>query len=198
MINPRFDLETNRPYHNDYERTKWYDSLVDPETEEILEEGTPLKARYLNNMEDGIYGAYNRLVDSEKELRRLRSKFDLKDRTDSEYTYLDTFDGTDPINMVMDKAIAYLDAPVKTGDTVLNIATLSTFKVGTVVTLCDGVASTDVTVAKVEPGKLTVSAVKGEFARGAVVARSNARTDEVLQQLTPARLGSHTIKITQL
>lgn len=198
MINPRFDLETNRPYHNDYERTKWYDSLVDPETEEILEEGTPLKARYLNNMEDGIYGAYNRLVDSEKELRRLRSKFDLKDRTDSEYTYLDTFDGTDPINMVMDKAIAYLDAPVGTGDTILNIATLSTFKVGTVVTLCDGTASTDVTVAKVEPGKLTVSAVKGEFARGAVVARSNARTDEALQQLIPARLGSHTIKITQL
>lgn len=37
-----------------YNRTKWIDKVVDAETNELIQEGTDLSAKNLNNMENGI------------------------------------------------------------------------------------------------------------------------------------------------
>lgn len=40
-----------------YNKTVWVDHIVDIDTEEIIQQGTPVSARNLNNMEVGIYAA---------------------------------------------------------------------------------------------------------------------------------------------
>lgn len=37
-----------------YNPTDWIDNIRDIDTDEVIQEGTPLSARNLNNMEDGI------------------------------------------------------------------------------------------------------------------------------------------------
>lgn len=38
-----------------YNKTDWKDHIVDTTTGEVIQEGTPVSARNLNNMETGIY-----------------------------------------------------------------------------------------------------------------------------------------------
>ena len=38
----------------DYTKTNWKDHIVDVDTEEVIQHGTPQSARNFNNMEDGI------------------------------------------------------------------------------------------------------------------------------------------------
>ncbi|EJL44957.1 hypothetical protein PMI08_01927 [Brevibacillus sp. CF112] len=40
-----------------YSKTEWKDHIVDTTTGEVIQEGTPVSARNLNNMETGIYDA---------------------------------------------------------------------------------------------------------------------------------------------
>ncbi len=40
-----------------YNKTEWKDHIVDTTTGEVIQEGTPVSARNLNNMETGIYDA---------------------------------------------------------------------------------------------------------------------------------------------
>lgn len=37
-----------------YKKTDWLDHIKDVDTDEIIQQGTPISARNLNNMEDGI------------------------------------------------------------------------------------------------------------------------------------------------
>lgn len=43
----------------DYKRTHWEDHIVDMDTGEVIQQGTPISARNLNNMEEGIEGNRN-------------------------------------------------------------------------------------------------------------------------------------------
>lgn len=197
-----FDPETNRPYHNDYDRTDWEDQIKDPVTEEILEEGTPFKADFANNMENGIYGAYDRIVLAEKEIRRLRTKIDLGDRTDSEYTFVNLYDGSDPTNMTFDNAKAQLmgeGSQLPEGK--LLVTDPSPFRPGTVVTICDGVNSEDASIVSIDTDGHMVTLTKPlqhEYDRGSLVARSNAQVDDVNQQVIPLPIGSYVVEVTEI
>lgn len=63
-----------------YKKTEWEDHLVDPLDNEILQQGTPLSANNLNNIENGIYNAYQflTLLGNEffNELDKLQTDFD--------------------------------------------------------------------------------------------------------------------------
>ena len=38
-----------------YNKTNWVDHIVDIDTGEVIQHGTPISARHLNNIEEGIY-----------------------------------------------------------------------------------------------------------------------------------------------
>jgi hypothetical protein len=42
-----------------YEPTQWVDHIVDPITGEVIQQGTPVNAKHLNNMEQGIVEAHD-------------------------------------------------------------------------------------------------------------------------------------------
>lgn len=42
---------------NPYELKQWKDHIVDEATKEVIQEGTPVSATNMNNMETGIFGA---------------------------------------------------------------------------------------------------------------------------------------------
>jgi len=41
---------------NPYKRTFWQDHVVDEDTQEVIQQGTPQSATNFNNMEEGIFG----------------------------------------------------------------------------------------------------------------------------------------------
>lgn len=41
-----------------YSKTEWVDHIKDIDTGEVIQQGTPISARNLNNMEDGIFDNY--------------------------------------------------------------------------------------------------------------------------------------------
>nr|WP_243125427.1 inorganic polyphosphate kinase [Clostridium amazonitimonense] len=40
----------------DYNKTEWKDHIVDMDSGEVVQEGTPVSARIMNNIEEGIFG----------------------------------------------------------------------------------------------------------------------------------------------
>lgn len=55
MLNDDLDMELQE---EGYVPTFWTDRIIDPITGEVIQAGTPVNARNLNNMEDGIKGIY--------------------------------------------------------------------------------------------------------------------------------------------
>lgn len=75
-----------------YIMTDWEDHIVDPLDGEILQQGTPLSARNLNKMEQGIYDAYayfllmgNDFANLLKDIERLYKLIKLKPLDESDY-----------------------------------------------------------------------------------------------------------------
>ncbi len=50
-----------------YEKQEWLDHIVDPETGEIIQQGSPVTARRMDHIEDGIFKAHE-VADQAKNL----------------------------------------------------------------------------------------------------------------------------------
>lgn len=64
---------------NRYERIGWLDHVVDVETGEIVQQGTPVSQNHMNHMDDGIFENREeviaheaRIADAEKEIKVLK------------------------------------------------------------------------------------------------------------------------------
>lgn len=192
-----------RQFVNDYERTLWDDQIEDPtlpdgHPDKILEEGTVFTAKRANNIEDGVYNSYERIIQVERENQRIRVQLDLKERSNSELVYYDTLDGEPARKMVMDTAKTAIKEAVIVGATSLKVISAADFKGLTEVTIYDGTNSEDVNILSVLGDVLTVGALSNAYSKGAYVARSNAVLDPVAQRLKAGRWGTFKVTLNEV
>ncbi|WJY27488.1 hypothetical protein [Sporosarcina trichiuri] len=183
---------------NPYVKTEWFDEIEDPVTGEILEEGTVFTAERANNIEDGIYNSYERTIQAERELQRIRVQLDLKERANSELIFYDTMDGEEPRKMALDTAQTVVKEALSVGATVLNVVDASAFSPLTEVTVFDGTNSEDAMITAISGNAITVQALTKSYVKGAFIARTNAVMDTVAQRLQPGRWGTYTIDMTEV
>lgn len=189
-------------FTNPYVKTQWFDQIEDPtlpddDPNKVLEEGTPFTADAANNMEDGIYGSYDRVVEVERENQRIRVQLDLMERANSELVFYDTLDGEEPRKMVLDTAHTVVKVAVPIGGTALNVVDASQFQELTEATLYDGSGSEDVLITAISGNVITVQATTNNYVKGAFIARSNAELDSVQQELKPGRWGTYSISMSE-
>lgn len=188
---------------NPYVPGEWFDQIEDPtlpddHPDKVLEEGTVWTAEDGNRIEGGIYDAYERIIQTERENQRIRVQLDLKERANSELVFYDTLDGEDPRKMALDKAKTVVKAAVAAGATTLNVVDSTGFKALTEITLYDGANSEDVLITAISENTLTIKPTVNAYAKGAFIARSNAELDTVAQRLKPGRWGTYTITMNEV
>lgn len=193
----------SKKFTNPYIRTEWDDQIEDPtlpddHPDKVLEEGTVFYAEYANNMEDGIYEAYQRIIQTERENQRIRVQLDLKERANSELVFYDTLDGEPPRKMVLDTALTVISQVVSVGATELQVEGIEGFKALTEATVFDGTNSEDVLITKVSGKTITVQPLTNSYVKGAFIARSNAYLDTDAQQIVPGRWGTYSVSLSEI
>lgn len=190
-------------FKNPYKPGEWYDQIEDPtlpdgHPDKVLEEGTVWTAEDGNRIEHGIYDAYERIIQTERENQRIRVQLDLKERANSELVFYDTLDGEDPRKMELDRAKTVVKAAVNVGATSLEVVDATGFKELSEVTLYDGTSSEDILITAIAGNTLTVKPTKNSYTKGAFIARSNAELDTVQQRLKPGRWGTYSITMNEV
>lgn len=190
-------------FTNPYVPGEWFDQIEDPtlpdgHPDKVLEEGTVWTAEDGNRIEGGIFGAYERIIQTERETQRIRVQLDLKERANSELVFYDTLDGEDPRKMIFDTAKTVVKAAISVGATSLSVVDATGFKELTEVTLYDGTNSEDVLITAIAGNVLTVQATQKAYSKGAFIARSNAELDTVQQRLKPSRWGTYTVTMNEV
>lgn len=182
--------------NNPYSRVQWEDDLVDPITEEILEEGTTFWADYANNHEWGIWNAYKFMSEMYRQLQRVIVQQELDGRAPGNSgAFADTFDGN-PNKLVAQTTSATLTAPRASGTTVLNVDGTEGFEAFTQVTIYDGTNSEDVLITNVTASTITVQPLVNDYVKGAVIARSNAVVTD--GQLFGGSWGTYDISLVEV
>ncbi|TCL43233.1 inorganic polyphosphate kinase [Harryflintia acetispora] len=86
-----------------YERTEWIDHLVDIITGAIIQQGTPINQRRLNNIEHGVEDVTNEVIGHCQELASMRTDLQtLKDAALNNMTnnvFVVSFDGLDSLDI---------------------------------------------------------------------------------------------------
>ncbi|MED4888614.1 hypothetical protein [Lysinibacillus fusiformis] len=164
---------------NPYKRVEWEDDLTDPNTGEVLEEGTIFWAEYGNNFEWGIYNAFRFMLEMNRQMERMRVQMELDGRVPGNSgTFADTLDGSSN-KLTLDKNLTDIIEAVEVGATVLKVANVDGFKPFTEVTIFDDMHSEDVLITVVGPDSIKVQALKNAYKKGAKVVRSNVDVDTV-------------------
>jgi len=164
---------------NPYTRVEWEDDLKDPNTGEVLEQGTIFWAEYGNNLEWGIYNAFRFIGEVYRQQERMRVQLELDGRVPGNSgTFADVLDGsTNKISL--DKAMTDIIEAVTASTTTLKVASVEGFTAFTQVTIFDDEHIEDVVITAVGTDKITVQALKNSYKKGAKVARSNVSIDTV-------------------
>jgi len=164
---------------NPYKRVEWEDDLTDPNTGEVLEEGTIFWAEYGNNLEWGLYNAYRFMIEIYRQMERMRVQLELDGRVPGNSgTFADVLDGSSN-KITLDKALTDIIEAVETGTTTLKVASVEGFTVFTQVTIFDDVGTEDVVITAIGTDTITVQALKNSYKKGAKMARSNVLIDTV-------------------
>ncbi|RDV27792.1 hypothetical protein [Lysinibacillus capsici] len=164
---------------NPYNKTVWYDQIKDVTTGQIIQEGTRFNQKRANNIEDGIYDAYEYIIQLESTVKRLQAQLDIDGRAPGNGgSFFDAFDGT-PSRMVLDKALTDIIETVEIGTTTLKVASVEGFTAFTQVTIFDDVATEDVVITEVGTNTIKVQALKNAYKKGAKLARSNVDIDYI-------------------
>ncbi len=162
---------------NPYKRVEWEDDLTDPNTGEVLEEGTIFWAEYGNNLEWGLYNAYRFLIEQARQMQRMRIQMELDGRVPGNSgTFADVLDGSSN-KISLDKALTDIIEAVEIGGTTLKVASVEGFAAFTQVTIFDDEHIEDVVITEVGTNNMKVQALKNEYKKGAKVARSNVLID---------------------
>ncbi|MED3799936.1 hypothetical protein P4604_21470 [Lysinibacillus capsici] len=164
---------------NPYKRVEWEDDLTDPNTGEVLEEGTIFWAEYGNNLEWGIFNAYRFLNEVYRQMERMRVQLELDGRVPGNSgIFADVLDGSTN-KITLDKALTDIIEAIEIGTTTLKVASVDSFTPFTQVTIFDDEHIEDVVITEVGTGTIKVQALQNAYKKGAKVARSNVSIDTI-------------------
>lgn len=183
---------------NPYNKTRWYDRIVDLTSGQVLQEGTRFNQARANNIEDGIYNAYEYLLDLESAVRRMQAQMEIDGRVPGNSgSFYDTFDGTST-RIALQKELTDVTSAVAAGATTIPVADGSLFKALTYVTIFDGQNYENVRVAGVDGNTLTVSALSNAYVKGAKVARSMVTVDTNSKTMKVAPFTVYNVELVEV
>ncbi|RYI24997.1 hypothetical protein EVU96_25260 [Bacillus infantis] len=186
---------------NPYVKTDWVDHIVDPENNEVIQEGTRFTANRANNIENGIYNLYDSQANQDAEIQKLRIQLEMVGRTPiNNGTFFDTLSDQAPKNLTVQSAKAVVQSTVNAGATSLTLDSVEQFSVGQQVTVYDDAGQESVMISAVDTTnkKLTVTTLTRAYKKGAVVGRSNAVIDISAQEMKYGAWGTYSVTITEV
>ena len=151
-----------------------------------IQDGTRIKAKRLNNMEDGIVNAHKGMERVDNAIKRLQLQLEMTDRVPSSSgAFFDDFSGEPNTRFVKDDTRTDLIEAVEAGATVLKVASVTGFKELTEITIFDGTNMEHVQIASINTTENTITlltALTNAYVKGAKVCRSSvAESDGVMQ-----------------
>lgn len=183
---------------NPYKRVEWEDDLTDPNTGEVLEEGTIFWAEYGNNLEWGLYNAYRFLIEQARQMQRMQIQMELDGRVPGNSgTFADVLDGSSN-KISLDKALTDIIEAVEIGGTTLKVASVEGFTAFTQITIFDDVGTEDVVITAIGTDTITVQALKNSYKKGAKVARSNVLIDTVNAEMGVGDWQTYSVELVEV
>lgn len=171
---------------NPYKKTVWFDQIIDVTTGEVIQVGTRFNQSRANNIENGIYNAYEYIISLESTVKRLQAQLEIDGRVPGNGGgFFDTFDGT-PSRLALVTTKTDVTADVTVGATKIPVASTDGFTAFTYVTIYDGTNYENVQVTAIGTKELTVTALANGYTKGAKVARSTVDIDAVNQTMDVA------------
>lgn len=151
-----------------------------------IQDGTRIKAKRLNNMEDGIVNAHKGMERVDNAIKRLQLQLEMTDRVPSSSgAFFDDFSGEPNTRFIKDNARTDLKEAIEAGATVLKVASVTGFKELTEITIFDGTNMEHVQIASINTTENTLTlltALTNAYVRGAKVCRSSvAESDGKMQ-----------------
>lgn len=196
-------LELTFLYHllnqNPYLRTMWQDDLKDPVTGEILEDGTVFWAEYGNNIEWGIWNAYELIIAINKQLKSVIAQLELDGRVPgSNGTFLDVMNGNTSRITLLDTA-THIKTAVTTGSNItLNVIDASEFSAFTYATVFDGTQFEQVYITAVGANTITVQALANNYDKSAIIARSTVVIDTTTQEMLVGPYTTYQVNLVEV
>lgn len=143
-----------------------------------IQDGTRIKAKRLNNMEDGIVNAHKGMERVDNAIKRLQLQLEMTDRVPSSSgAFFDDFSGEPNTRFVKDNTRTDLTEAVEAGTTVLKAASVTGFKELTEITIFDGTNMEHVQIASINAETKEITLLNGltsAYVKGAKVCRSSA------------------------
>ena len=151
-----------------------------------IQDGTRIKAKRLNNMEDGIVNAHKGMERVDNAIKRLQLQLEMTDRVPSSSgAFFDDFSGEPNTRFIKDNARTDLKEAIEAGATVLKVASVTGFKELTEITIFDGTNMEHVQIASINTTENTITlltALTNAYVKGAKVCRSSvAESDGKMQ-----------------
>mgnify|MGYP001623777105 CR=1 FL=1 len=149
-----------------------------------IQDGTRIKAKRLNNMEDGIVNAHKGMERVDNAIKRLQLQLEMTDRVPSSSgAFFDDFSGEPNTRFVKDNTRTDLTEAVEVGATVLKVASVTGFKELQEVTIFDGSNMEQAVIASIDAKTITLLAgLTNAYVKGAKVCRSTtAETNGEMQ-----------------
>lgn len=141
-----------------------------------IQDGTRIKAKRLNNMEDGIVNAHKGMERVDNAIKRLQLQLEMTDRVPSSSgAFFDDFSGEPNTRFVKDNTRTDLKEAIEAGGTVLKVASVTGFKELTEITIFDGTNMEHVQIASINTTENTITlltALTNAYVKGAKVCRS--------------------------
>lgn len=141
-----------------------------------IQDGTRIKAKRLNNMEDGIVNAHKGMERVDNAIKRLQLQLEMTDRVPSSSgAFFDDFSGEPNTRFIKDNARTDLKEAIEAGATVLKVASVTGFKELTEITIFDGTNMEHAQIASINTTENTITlltALTNAYVKGAKVCRS--------------------------
>ena len=150
-----------------------------------IQDGTRIKAKRLNNMEDGIVNAHKGMERVDNAIKRLQLQLEMTDRVPSSSgAFFDDFSGEPNTRFVKDNTRTDLTEAVEAGTTVLKAASVTGFKELTEITIFDGTNMEHAQIATINTTENTLTlltALTNAYVKGAKVCRSSTVEEGEMQ-----------------
>ena len=147
-----------------------------------IQDGTRIKAKRLNNMEDGIVNAHKGMERVDNAIKRLQLQLEMTDRVPSSSgAFFDDFSGEPNTRFIKDNARTDLKEAIEAGATVLKVASVTGFKELTEITIFDGTNMEHVQIASINAETKEITLLNGltsAYVKGAKVCRSSVEESD--------------------
>lgn len=183
---------------NPYVKTDWHDHIIDVISGSVIQEGTRFTASRANNIEDGIFNAYQWLVWYANEFEKMRVQLEIFSRAPiNNGTFYATLDGGDGKAMSLDKDKAVAQLAYNAGTTVIKLDKVP-FAVGEYVTICDDEKTESVRITAINDKNITVTALAQNHKKGALVARSTVAIDTTNKKMNAGNWSTFSVELVEV